>query len=91
MLRIRRTEVSGVATIHAEGKLLAPWVEELRLVVNAGGTSVQRRLNLAQVTYVDSAGVRLLTALKRAGVEIVACSPFVAELLDPKNPRAPPS
>lgn len=77
-----QSESSGIVTIHLEGKLLAPWVEELRAMVeeNAGGR--QLRLDLAAMTYVDAAGAELLTGLRSRGVEIVASSAFVAELLE---------
>jgi hypothetical protein len=42
---------------------------------------MRRLLDLSCVTYADTAGVRLLHELRRDGVEIVACSGYVRELL----------
>jgi anti-anti-sigma regulatory factor len=39
-------------------------------------------LNLKDVDYIDAAGVKLISALRRQGVQIVASSAFVAKLLD---------
>jgi hypothetical protein len=38
-------------------------------------------LDLSCVTYADAAGAQLLLDLTRDGIEIVACSSFVRELL----------
>lgn len=70
-------------TLRLEGKLLEPWVETVR---NSCAEQVARsrkfRLDLSGVSFVDSAGVELLRDLIRQGAEIVACSSFVAELLE---------
>lgn len=55
-----------------------PWVAEL---VSVCGMAASARLDLANVTYVDTAGVALLRELMARGFEIVASSPFVAALL----------
>jgi len=83
VLRITRLSRKGpMATIKLEGELLEAWVGEVRkacaeLMVGASRT----RLDLAAVTYVDAAGVQLLRDQIRQGIEIVACSSFIAELL----------
>jgi anti-anti-sigma regulatory factor len=67
-------------TVKLEGQILEPWVSAVREAC----TKRRRRslcLDLAHVTYVDAAGVQLLRDLKREGIEIAACSSFVAELL----------
>jgi ABC-type transporter Mla MlaB component len=80
MLRITRTTIDGGATLlKLEGKLLAPWAGEVLEQCNGSGGRV--RLDLAQVSYVDGAGVALLNELRARGATIVACSGFVAELL----------
>lgn len=82
MLRITRSEKKGAApVIRLEGKLLQPWVEEVsRLFLAADVTSLPR-LDLSCVTFVDEAGGDLLQQLLQRGVEIEACTPYVAELL----------
>ena len=83
MLRITRHTGAGSAqTIQLEGKLLGPWLDEVReACAGAMARSGRTRLDLAAVTFVDTAGVALLRELIRHGVEIAACSGYVAELL----------
>jgi hypothetical protein len=65
-----------------EGKLLGPWVDELRNVcVPPLDRLEQVGLNLAAVTYVNAAGAELLRELIRQGITITQCSAFVAALL----------
>ena len=82
MLRITPIESSGRLTLKLEGKLLAPWVDELRtasaLLVAFPG---ERGLDLSDLTFADDAGVRVLRELAGRGLPIIACSQFVSELL----------
>jgi hypothetical protein len=83
MLRI--TRIAGMhptETVKVEGKLLAPWVDEVSKVC-AGDADLSRRINLdlAALIFVDAAGERLLRELIAQGIEVVACSSYVAELL----------
>ena len=82
MLRIRQARFNGEPTLFCEGKLLTPWVDELRRAVMTANASVPTGLHLVDVTYVDLDGVELLREFQRNGVEIVACSGFVAKLLE---------
>jgi anti-anti-sigma regulatory factor len=69
-------------TIKVEGEILEPWVSSVRDdCAPQGRRSEPLCLDLAAVTYADAAGVQLLRDLLREGVEIAACSSFVAELL----------
>ena len=69
-------------TIKLEGQILAPWVSTLRDLCTKRDRRRKRPvLDLADVTYVDAAGAGLLRELMDEGIEIAACSTFVAELL----------
>jgi hypothetical protein len=69
-------------TIKLEGQLLAPWVSTVRDLCTKRDRRRKRTvLDLADVTYIDAAGAGLLRELMHEGIEIVACSSFVAELL----------
>jgi len=86
MLKITRvagTNDDPMQTLVLEGQLLAPWVAEVRTVcaeLTAG--AINFRLNLAAVIFVDAAGLELLHDMIRAGIRIVACSSFLAAMLD---------
>jgi hypothetical protein len=69
-------------TIKLEGKLLGPWVDEVRKAC-AAGTDIPSRisLDLSAVSFVDAAGEGLLRDLLGRGIEVVASSSYVAELL----------
>jgi hypothetical protein len=71
-------------TFKLEGKLLGPWVDELRNVCTQPLEQVG--LDLAAVTFVNAAGAELLHELIRQGIIITRCSAFVAELLHAKEP-----
>ncbi len=85
MLRITRTPGDGPAVLKLEGKLLAPWVEEVRqAVLDAGRRSaagMPTALDLSGVTFVDAEGADLLRHLLAGGVRLCDCSNFVRELL----------
>ena len=83
MLRITSTE-SGKRHIilRLEGRVAGPWVTELWQVceqVLGGGQGLQ--LNLAEVSFLDPAGVALLAKVRASGVELADCSPFIMEQL----------
>jgi ABC-type transporter Mla MlaB component len=84
MLMITRIEESdSIRTLKLEGKLQGPWVEELQTACERAQSPASLvRLDLAAVSFVDTAGVDCLQELIQAGVPIVACSGFVARLLD---------
>jgi anti-anti-sigma regulatory factor len=83
MLRLTRIAPTHWAqTIKLEGKLLGPWIDEVSKVC-AAGTDPSSRINLdlSALIFVDAAGERLLRDLIARGIEVVACSGYVAELL----------
>jgi anti-anti-sigma regulatory factor len=86
MLRIEKTDADGISTVRLEGKLLAPWLREFQALFEGTTPLHSMRLNLKDVDYIDAAGVKLVSALRRQGVQIVASSAFVAKLLDESQP-----
>ncbi len=88
MLRITRVDGNGRAvTLRLEGKLLAPWVGEVRSAwAPSAGEAGPLRLDLAAVTYVDGAGTELLRDLLGRGATLAACSGYVAQLLHVEKP-----
>jgi anti-anti-sigma regulatory factor len=85
MLRISWVEVDSsdsIRTLKLEGRLLGPWVDELRRVCGELPVSPSGlRVDLAAVTFIDSCGVKLVNDLIQRGATIVGSSGFIAELL----------
>jgi ABC-type transporter Mla MlaB component len=74
-------------TLKLEGRVVGPWVGELRQVCETHLTEQRSlKLDLADVTFVDASGVAALSSLKARGVAFTNCSPFVEEQL--KSPIA---
>ena len=88
MLKITETARNDSSrTFKIEGKLLGPWVDELRNVCTQPLNRAGRvGLDLAAVTFVNAAGAELLRGLIRKGIIITKCSAFVAELLHAEEP-----
>jgi hypothetical protein len=83
MLRLSQiASTHRTQTIKLEGKLLGPWVDEVRQACLAGMDPCSRiNLDLSALIFVDAAGERLLRDLIARGIQVVACSSYVAELL----------
>jgi len=86
MLKISRTQDSEPATrpaLKLEGQVRGRWVEELRRVcvelLAAGGGRIS--LDLADVSFIDAAGLALFQELADRDVRFVNCSLFATEQL----------
>lgn len=84
MLRISRVpNHDATATLRVEGKLVGPWVSELKeACVEQAAADGAVRLDLSAVSFVDAAGVKLLRELLGREIKLSACSQLVAELLN---------
>ena len=82
MLRITTIHDGLQTVLKLEGKLLAPWIEELcGACARAEARGGRVGLDLSDVSYVDEAGTKSLRSLARRGASLIGCSAFVAELL----------
>jgi anti-anti-sigma regulatory factor len=85
MLKITRSAESDLA-LKLEGKLVGLWIDELKSACGESLSTPERvYLDLRDVTFIDAAGARFLTGLIRDGAKVIACSGFVAEMLDLKG------
>ncbi len=82
MLRITQAGTTKVQTLDLEGKLVGPWVSELRLAVAVIGDDECVRLNLRNLTFADAEGLALLRELRRNGTALVHASPLILGLLE---------
>jgi anti-anti-sigma regulatory factor len=84
MLRITVVESSSEAVrLRVEGRVTGRWVEELRRSCDLQALSdgIRLTLDLADVSFVDLAGIELLKELRGRCVTLLSPSPFVAEQL----------
>lgn len=82
MLKITRVEQTEHSTVWvAEGRLVGPWVRELEKALATAETVGSIRLDVSELGFVDHKGLKLLQHLKDQGVELVAVSPFLRELM----------
>lgn len=83
MLKIEPVETTrGLVTLKLEGRVIGPWVAELRHSCESVLARKTRLvLDLAEVSFVDLEGVALLLGLADRHVRLVSCSRFVAEQL----------
>jgi hypothetical protein len=89
MLRITLIPAGQTLVLKLEGRLLAPWCEELRAAAQdamARGTQVS--LDTADVWFVDADGAALLRTLLTWGITVDRTSAYVAELLGRGHQRA---
>lgn len=72
----------GTATLFLEGRLIGPWVDELRRSCEqAFGSGEGLTLDLGAVSFVDRGGLELLRCLADRHARLNNCSAFVAEQL----------
>ena len=81
-MRIIQSNSIQVTTIALEGKLLQPWVGEVKRAVAAVQPSGIVRLDLTQLTFADEPGLGLLRELQYQGVELAGRNGFLAALMD---------
>ena len=83
MLKISVTNQSNEATqFRLEGKLVGPWVEELRrLSDEALARQKAVSLDLEKVWFIDAQGIALLRDLAEKRVSQLNCSLFISRQL----------
>jgi ABC-type transporter Mla MlaB component len=87
VLKISVTRQSSEATsFQLEGKLVGPWVEELKRLSEAALVSSEAvSLDLEKVWFVDSQGIVLLRELAKQKVTQLNCSQFISQQLQGEN------
>ena len=82
MLKIVLIEDKSDRILRLEGRVIGPWVDELRRScepVLASGARLT--LDLFEVSFIDRDGIDLFRSLREREVALTNCSPFVAEQL----------
>ena len=82
MLRITQNHDGTRVVLKLEGKLVGPWVDELRRVLESESHSAELlSLDANGLSFVDLDGERLLREWLQRGAELASPMGFVGELL----------
>lgn len=81
MLRINHSHCQADATLELDGKLIGPWVAELRRTVDSLRAHGSIHLRLHHLSFADPDGLRLLSDLRRSGIEIVGETALIEGLM----------
>ena len=85
MLKITITETAKEMRWTLQGRLVAPWVRELRKSWNAANQTRDGRtpvVDLNDVTLIDASGEKLLRTMAREGVQLIGNGVFMKNLLE---------
>jgi anti-anti-sigma regulatory factor len=84
MLKITITNTAKEERWILQGRLVAPWVEELKANWNKMPRATDRGkciVNLDEVTFIDKSGERMLRCMCRQGAQLVASDVYVKHVL----------
>lgn len=73
----------GVSRIKLEGRLVGPWVDELRKVTETLEGALS--LDLSALTFADAEGAAFIRRLRTAGAVFSGVSPVVGPLLEQED------
>jgi anti-anti-sigma regulatory factor len=85
VLKITITETATDRTWIVQGRLVGPWVSELRTTWQRAHTSQDKRaciVDLNDVTFIDKSGERLLRAMSKKGAQLIARGLYVKHVLE---------
>jgi hypothetical protein len=83
VLKLTRIEANGQGgTWLLEGRLVGPWVDQLRTIHDSRKAGDAFRLDLAGVTWVDGEGIAFLRAIRGRGAVLLNCTSFVEQQLE---------
>jgi anti-anti-sigma regulatory factor len=85
MLRISVMNEPGLIRMKLEGKLAHEWVDEARNVwaaLSMANGKTEIVIDLLNVCFVDEAGHRLLSDIRRTGAELMGSGPLMSALID---------
>lgn len=91
MLKITITETPTERRFVVQGRLVGPWVTELRTAwKKTDGTHDGRAcvLDLSDVTFIDKSGESLLRALCKKGAQFITKGVYIRHVVDEVECRA---
>ena len=93
MLKITITNTAKRERWTLQGRLVAPWVAELKANWNGTRRMAARCkciVNLDEVTFIDKSGERMLRCMSRQGAQLVASDVYVKHVLDRLRGKSTP-
>jgi hypothetical protein len=90
MLRITIAEMTTEQRWTLEGRLVGPWVAELRTCWKKRHRSQNGRtctVDLSGVTFIDKGGQRLLRTMAKEGTQFIATGMYIKHVLDQLKPN----
>ncbi len=85
MLKITITETPTERRWVVQGRLVGPWVSELRTTWKRAHGSHDKRaciIDLNDVTFIDKSGERLLRAISKKGAQLIAGGMYVKHVVE---------
>jgi hypothetical protein len=85
MLKITITNTATEERWTLQGRLVAPWVNELKDSWRRAHRTAQGQrciVNLDEVTFIDKSGERMLRSMSNQGARFVASDVYVKHVLD---------
>src|ERR1700733_14998051 len=85
MLKITITNTATVERWTLQGRLVVPWVNELKTSWKRARRAIRRRtcvVNLDEVTCIDKGGERMLRSMSKQGAQLVARDVCVKHVLN---------
>ena len=90
MLKITIVETERDRRWIVQGRLVGPWVSELRTAWKRAHGSQDKRaciIDLNDVTFIDKSGERLLRAMSKKGAQLIARGLYVKHMLEQLQER----
>jgi anti-anti-sigma regulatory factor len=94
VLKITMTETPAERRWVVQGRLVGPWVSELRTTWKRTHRSRDKRtcvIDLSDVTFIDKGGERLLRAMSKKGAQLVAEGVYIKHVIEQVKNSGMPS
>jgi anti-anti-sigma regulatory factor len=85
VLKITMVETATDRRWIVQGRLVGPWVSELRTAWKGAHKRQDKRaciIDLNDVTFIDKSGERLLRAMSKKGAQLIATGMYVRHVLE---------
>jgi hypothetical protein len=94
VLKITIMETATETRWIVQGRLVGPWVSELRTTWKTTHGDQDKRtcvIDLNDVTFIDKGGERLLRVLAKEGAQLIASGVYIQHVLEEVNNSCRPS